>query len=199
MATAQELIDDKKLLRQKAAQSYLGIADAARQQDTALTAAAERRIAEAERQGAADITRGSAEALAATQGTGMGRAGLAGASQVAADAGAARGRLQVDVAGSREQAAQDSAQRKMDALGADQRAYEAIGEMGSSYENTASQRADIDARINSIVKANKGFFNDDEDTMHQQIAALITPDMPDELKEYVATRAFAIKKGKEDV
>lgn len=199
MATAQDLIKDKNLLRQKAAQSYLGVADAAMQQDAALTAAAERRIGEAERQGMSDISRGAAEALAATQGTGMGRAGLAGASQVATDAGAARGRLQVDIAGAREQAAQDSAQRKMDAMGAEQRAYEAIGEMGSSYENTAAQRADIDSRINSIVKSNKGFFNDDETTMYQQIHALVTPDMPEDLKEYVYKRAYAIKSGQEDV
>lgn len=199
MATAQELLGDKKRLRTAAAESYLKAPGAIRQETDALASAAESRINKAERQGMADITRGAGEALAATQGTGMGRAGLAGVSQMATDAGAARGRLRADTEGMRLDAMQSAAQGRIDALRSEQEGLQALGEMGSDAEEAQAQRADIDAQINSIISANKGYFNDDEATMERQINNLVVPGMDPALVAYINKRATAIKSGVEDV
>jgi hypothetical protein len=170
-----------------------------RKETGALAAAAQNRIDKAETQGMADITRGAGEALAATQGTGMGRAGLAGVSQLATDAGAARGRLGADIEGMRLDAMQQAAQGRIDALRSEQEGLQALGEMGSDAEEGQAQRADIDAQINSIIKANKGFFNDDEKTMGTQIANLVVPGMDPQLVAYIQRRKNAIESGSEDV
>lgn len=199
MALGSDLLADKKKLRSAAAESYMKAPGAIRQETDALASAAESRINKAERQGMADITRGAGEALAATQGTGMGRAGLAGVSQLATDAGAARGRLGADIEGMRLDAMQQAAQGRIDALRSEQEGLQALGEMGSDAEEGQAQRADIDAQINSIIKANKGFFNDDEKTMGTQIANLVVPGMDPQLVAYIQRRKNAIESGSEDV
>lgn len=199
MALGSDLLADKKKLRAAAAESYMKAPGEIRKETGALAAAAQNRIDRAETQGMADITRGAGEALAATQGTGMGRAGLAGVSQLATDAGAARGRLGADIEGMRLDAMQQAAQGRIDALRSEQEGLQALGEMGSDAEEGQAQRADIDAQINSIIKANKGFFNDDEKTMGTQIANLVVPGMDPQLVAYIQRRKNAIESGSEDV
>lgn len=196
----QALLNDKDELRRRATDAYMGVGQQMRGQDAALTASGTAAVDAAEKQGQAAIGRGSAQALASTQGGGgFGRGGVAAASQIGADAGYNRGRLAVDIAQQRQGIEQESAQRKIDATGADIQGFEAVGSMGTNAEDEAAQRADVDARINGIIKANKGFFNDDEDTAVRQIQNLITPSMSKANQDYIRMRMKAISGGAEDI
>lgn len=194
------LLGSKDELRRRAAEAYMSVGKQARGMDASLTQYGMQAADTAEQQGQSAIARGSAQALASTQGGGgFGRAGLAGASQIGADAGFARGQLATDIAKQRLGVQEASAQRRADASAADIQGFEALGNMGTNAEDEAAQRADIDARINAIVKANKGFFNDDEETMASQIRNLITPNMSAANQAYIAQRMNAIRSQSEDV
>lgn len=74
-----------------------------------------------------------------------------------------------------------------------------IAEQGDTTSDRNTRQAELDTRIADIVKNNKGFFNDDEETMYQQIMQLANSEGDPAMKNYITQRATNIRYKKEDV
>jgi len=166
------LLQDPKLQRAALARAY-GNAPAA--VDAATTA------------GMNSIRSQAANALAAGQAStfGRGHGGYGGALQANADSGL--------------QQAQFGASQAMEKQNAQTGALESIGKMGSDDQNRQKKQAAYEDQIQAIIKANKGFFNDDETTMRAQIMQLANYEQDPEMRQYLMQRANNIATKTEDV
>lgn len=152
--------------------------------------------------GAANIRSQAAESLANAQAQG-GNSGYGAMLQAGKQSGMDQANFQANLTGQKAQFQQGIMEQKAAAeqagFGQQLEAQKFIASQGDETEDTANEQAQLDAKIAQIVKNNKGFFNDDEDTMAQQIMALTGTIKNPKLRDYVQQRAGAIKTGKEDV
>lgn len=198
----ENLLKDKNLLRKSALQAAGGVVTAAQGQAKALEGERagmnlgyDQALESGQRSIRADMGQGLASAS-----FGSGRAGHAGygASLQAAEAG---GRSQADLFGDiamkRAQGnlalTQGVNEANMQGAQAGFEGLNTIAKMGTEDENFRSTMKDVTAQVDGIIERNKGWLNDDEDTMAQQILALV-PQYADnpKVQEYLKNKAMAI-------
>lgn len=71
-------------------------------------------------------------------------------------------------------------------------------EAGTLNEDRQQRMADLDGQINAILGAQKGFFNDDEDTAAMQIERLAKFEDDPQMRSYLLQRARDIRNKSED-
>lgn len=183
----EQLLTDKDALRKKALQAYMNVGKTAEENVKSFDVA--------QKAGSQAIRSNLGQSLASA-GFGAGRAGKAGygASLQAGEMGAQQ------ESGMIADIAKQKAAAKLQAATAQTEGLESVAKMGTNVENRRKAMQDADAEINRIIEANKGFFNDDEATMAQQIRQLIGryADQPD-VQKYLEDRAGKIQSGTEDV
>jgi len=127
---------------------------------------------------------GLAAAISAGGGGGMGGGMLSGARQTALSAGM------------KEATAVQSVRERAGQVGLE--AEQLIAELGSKEADAQQKRVDYEAQIQAIFAANKGFFNDDEDSAADSILRLADNEEDGEIAAELRARAKRVRDQVED-
>lgn len=194
--------------RKKAAELALQMGEEANKSASELESYKQQHLADMDKAGVAgraNIRASAAEGLAAAQaGGGAGGGSAYGAlGQAGQTAGLQGAQFESGLAQQKSEFVtgmlDKAAQARQAGLGQQLEAQKFMAEQGSTTEDRQKRQAELDARVAKIIENNKGFFNDDEGTMYQQIMQLAATEDDSAMKTYLQTRANNIKNKTEDV